>query len=237
MIRTSILSSLVLSLVLVAGCKKDPEGTTPPGDDQTADSGDKKPGKKPKADKGGDTGGDTGEAGGEEGDITQTVCPAETAEFPEVYFEETVLIRLPKNVTADNFVEMQPGVARISGEVESVSCVEGLPGAVINFMVLGSYAEDKGKTMTVWRDEALQGMQYANVTFSDEKVDEANRFYRATMDVPAGENSPEGRSLIQLAAANGNMYVLVMETHPNAWNAMKETFKASADSLKFLKPQ
>jgi hypothetical protein len=239
-IRTSILSSLVLSLVLVAGCKKDPEGTTPPSDDPTAsdDGGSKKPGKKNKGNKGGDESTDGGEAaGGDEMDPTKKVCEAETAEFPEVYFEETVLIRLPKGVSGDNFVEMAPGFARLSGEVESVSCVEGVPGAVISYMAMGAFPEDKSKTMTVWRDEILEGFQYVGVTFSEEKIDEGKRFYQVVMDVPAGDKPEPAKALLQIVAANDFMYAIVMETHPNAWNALKETFYGSAGKMSFLKGQ
>lgn len=238
MIRSSIFSSLLLSLVLVAGCDKNPPQTDPPGDgEQTADKdgGKKKPGKD--KDKGKDGGeGDSGDGGsGDENDPTKKVCPAETADFPEAYFEQTVLIRLPKGVTADNFVELQPGFARISAEVESVSCVPDTPGAVISFMALASFPEDASKDMIKWRDEVFEGFGYAGVTVSEEKHDAGKRYYQAVLDVPAGDKPEPAKALFQLVAANGFMYALVMETHPNAWNALKETFYTVAAKTSFLK--
>jgi len=238
-IRSSIFSSLLLSLVLVAGCDKNPPQTDPPGDDQTADAGGKgKGGKggKGKGNKGDDDPGDDG-GSADENDPTKKVCPAETADFPEPYFEQTVLIRLPKGVTGDNFVELQPGFARISAEVESVSCVADTPGAVISFMALASFPEDASKDMLKWRDEVFEGFGYVGVTVSEEKHDAGKRYYQAVLDVPAGDKPEPARALFQIVAANGMMYALVMETHPNAWNALKETFRTVADKMSFLKPK
>src|SRR5690606_11129364 len=79
-IRSFIISSLTLSLLLVSGCDKPPAGTTPPDDDsgQTADKGKKdKKDRKDKGDKG-DKGDDT--SGDDLEDPTKKVCPAETAD-------------------------------------------------------------------------------------------------------------------------------------------------------------
>lgn len=230
MTRSAIISSLLLSLVLVVGCKPNPEGTNPPGDGQTAET---KPGKRDKNKPTTDGPGDTGPGDAE--DPFKKECPAETAEFPEAYFDESVLIRLPKNVTADNFVELQPNFARISAEIDSVSCVADVPGATISFMALAAFPDDKSKDMLKWRDEVLEGFQYEGVSFSEEKHDAGKRFYRAVLDVPPGDKGEPARALLQLASANGFMYALVMETHPNAWNALKATFHAVADNTRFLK--
>lgn len=242
MIRSAFISTLVLSLCLVAGCDKDPKGTTPPdGDGSTAstDGGGKDKGKKDKGkkDKGKDGGGDSG--GGEEADPTQTVCPAEVSDYPAPYFGETVLLRLPKGVTEDNFVEMNPGFARISSEVESVSCVEGLPGAMISFMALASFVEEKDKSMTTYRDEMLKAFGYVGAQLSEEQVDEKGRTLMVVIDAPpdpANGKTEPARALMRLKAANGTMYAVAYETHPNAWNAMKNTFTESATRITFLAP-
>lgn len=237
MIRSSIFSSLILSLVLVAGCQKDPPGTNPPGEDgqtTSTDDGNKKPGKKPKDD--GDKPTDNEVAAADETDPTKKVCPAETADFPEAYFDMTVLIRLPKNVTLDNFVEMQPGLARLSGKVESVGCVPDMAGAMISNMVLASFPEDKSKDMIKWRDEVIEAFGYAGATISDEKHDAGKRFYQAVIELPAANGADPAKALLQVNAANDFMYAIVMEVHPDAWNAMKETFYAVAANMKFRKP-
>ena len=242
MIRSSIITSLILSIALITGCDSSPEGTTPPDDGgatSDADDGKTKKGKKGK--KGDDDAGDSGGDGGDAGDGTdpiKTVCPAETADYPAPYFMDTVLIRLPKGVSEDNFIEDNPSFARLTSDVDSVSCVEGVPGATISFMALFFYQDDTAKTVTQLRDESLESLGYAGVTFSEEKTDDKTRFYQGVIDVPPdGQNPEPARALVQLSSANGNMYVIVMETHPNAWNALKETFRASAGKLSFLKPQ
>jgi hypothetical protein len=234
-IRSSIFSSLLLSLVLVAGCQKDPPQTTPPGDGpQVADADD---GKKPRGKKGGDKTDPEGETpSADETDPTKKVCPAETADFPEPYFGQTVLLRLPKNVTGDNFVEMQPGLATLSGDVESVSCIPDSPGAMITHMALASFPEDAAKDMLVWRDELIEAFGYGGATISGEKHDAAKRYYQAVIELPAAEGAEPAKALFQAVAANGFMYAIVMETHPEAWNAMKETFYKVGEQMRFLKP-
>ncbi|WP_146662570.1 hypothetical protein [Enhygromyxa salina] len=237
MIRSAIITSLVLSLALATGCDKPPEGTSNPPDDgnATADTKgkDKKKGKN-KTDGesgGGDDGGDAQE------DPTKKVCPAETADYPAPFFGDTVLIRLPKNITEDNFIEQTPSFAAVtSREIESVSCIEGMPGGVINYMAMTFFEDDK-RDLTVLRDETLEAMGYAGSTFSEEKRDDAKRFYQVVLDVPPAEGSPEpARALFQINSANGMIYAIVMETHPAAWNALKETFYASAAKMSFLAP-
>lgn len=237
MIRTAITSALVLSLALVTGCDKPVEGTTPPDDDsgQTASADEGKKGKKGK--KGKDEG-DAGEGGGDEGeekDPTQTVCPAEVADYPAPYFSDTVLIRLPKNVTEDSFVEFTPIFARLSSPIESVSCVEGLPGAMISYMAMTYYEDDTAKDVMTLRDETLEVMGYKGYTASEEALDEKARKYKAVLDVPGDDQKPEpARALFQMVAAHGIMYAVVYETHPNAWNALKNTFEESATRMAFL---
>lgn len=242
MIRSSILSSfLVLSLALTVGCDKPPEGSSnPPEDGATADAG--KGGKEKKPKKGGGEGGGEGDGegdagGGDENDPTKKVCPAETADYPAPYFADTVLIRLPKNVTEDNFVEFTPTFARLSAPVESVGCVPDTPGAMITYMAMTFFQDDTSKSLDALRDETLEVMGYVGAKISDEKRDDKIRFYQAVLDVEGTAEKPEpGRALLQMNAANGLMYVIVFESHPEAWNALKETFYASAAKMSFLKP-
>lgn len=238
MIRSAIITSfLALSLALTVGCDKPPEGSSnPPEDGATADAG---KGKKPKKGGGEDGGGDGGGGGGgDENDPTKKVCPAETADYPAPYFADTVLIRLPKNVTEDSFVEFTPTFARISAPVESVSCVPDTPGAMISYMAMTFFQDDTSKDLITLRDETLSVMGYTAPKISDEKRDDKIRFYQAVLDVEGTAEKPEpGRALLQMSAANGLMYVIVFESHPDAWNALKETFYASASKMSFLKPQ
>jgi hypothetical protein len=235
-IRSATITSLVLSLALMSGCDKPPDGTSTPPEDGTStdtkgkDKKDKKKGE-------GDTGG--GEDGGavDENDYTKKVCPAETADYPAPYFADTVLIRLPKNVTEENFVEFTPTFARLSSPVESISCIEGAPMAVISYMAMTFFEDDTAKDLGTLRDETVEVMGYVGAKYSSEKRDDAKRFYQAIIDVEGTAEKPEpGRALLQMSAANGLMYVIVYEGHPDAWNALKETFYASAAKISFLKP-
>ncbi|PRP96725.1 hypothetical protein [Enhygromyxa salina] len=235
MIRSAIITSLVLSLALATGCDKTPPGTDPPDDGSaTADTKgkDKKKGKGKAED---NSGGDEG--GGNEEDPTKKVCPAETADYPAPYFGDTVLIRLPKNVTEDNFVEQTPSFASLtSKEIESVSCIEGMPGGVISYMAMTFFADDK-RDIAVIRDETLEAMGYTGHTLSEEKRDDGTRYYQAVLDVPPSADNPEpARALFQMNSANGMMYAIVIETHPAAWNALKETFYATTSKMSFLAP-
>jgi hypothetical protein len=235
-IRSAIITSfLALSLTLTAGCDKPPEGSSnPPEDGATADA-DK--GKTKKTKKGDDKTDGTKDGGGDENDPTKKVCPAETADYPAPYFADTVLIRLPKNVTEENFVEFTPTFARISAPIESVGCVEGFPG-MISYMAMTFFEDDTSKDLGTLRDETLEVMGYVGAKLSDEKRDDKLRFYQAVLDVEGTAEKPEpGRALLQMNSANGLMYVIVFESHPDAWNALKETFYASASKMSFLKPQ
>ena len=238
MIRSAIITPfLVLSLALTAGCDKPPDGTSnPPDDGQTADDGKGKKPKKGGGEGGGDGGGEGG--GGDENDPTKKVCPAETADYPAPYFADSVLIRLPKNVTEDNFVEFTPTFARISAPVESVSCVPDTPGAMISYMAMTYFQDDTTKDLMAMRDETVEVMGYVGAKFSEEKKDDAKRFYQAVLDVEGTAEKPEpGRALLQMSAAHGMMYVIVFESHPEAWNALKETFYASAAKMFFPKQE
>lgn len=237
MIRSAIITSLVFSLALATGCDKPPEGTNPPDDGgQTADKGKGKDKKKGKGKTEGDGGGSDG-GGDDLEDPTKKVCPAETSDYPAPFFGDTVLIRLPKNVTEENFVEYTPTFARLSAEVESVGCVEDYPGAMISYMAMTFYADDTARDLNSLRDETLEVMGYTGHTLTEEKRDDAKRFYQAVLEVPPSDGKPDpARALFQMTAANGMMYAIVYETHPAAWNALKETFYASAAKMSFLAP-
>lgn len=235
MIRSAIITSLVLSLAFATGCDKPPEGTNPPDDGGQTASTKGKDKKKGKGKTDGDADGGGSDAGNQE-DPTQKVCPAETADYPAPYFGETVLIRLPKNVTEDNFIEYTPSFARLSAEVESVGCVADFPGAMISYMAMTFYEDDVKRDMDSLRDETLEVMGYTGHKLTEEKRDDAKRFYQAVLEVPPSADKPDpARALFQMSAANGMMYAIVFETHPDAWNALKETFYASA-KMSFLAP-
>jgi hypothetical protein len=104
-------------------------------------------------------------------------------------------------------------------------------------MAMTYFQDDTAKDLAVLRDETIEVMGYVGATLSNEKRDDKLRFYQAVLDAPGTAEKPEpGRALFQMTAAHGMMYVIVFESHPDAWNALKETFYASAAKMSFPKP-
>jgi hypothetical protein len=239
--RTLILASLALGLTSSFACKpKPPEGTTPP-DDATADADTGKKGRKGKKGKKGDDGGGDDGGAAESEDPTQKVCPAENGDVPTTVFLESTLVKLPKGVEA--MVEQTPFFATMNpSQVESVSCVEGLPGAMISFGAMGYFEDDQKKDIKQSAAETIKSIygDTLDVKMSEESSGGGGdrRSFQAVMDIPPdpqnGKPDP-ARGLIALKSAYGRMYWMIWETHPNAWNALKESFKkAAGDDWLFL---
>jgi len=222
--------SMVLSLGLAIGCAPDkPKGTEPPTgtgsqDGQASNSS--------AAGSDGSSGG--GDAAPSADDPTQKVCDAENSDAPFAFFDDKILIRLPKGVSDENLIEMQPGVARLSSKVDSVSCVEGLPGATINIVNLLRFEDDGSKPLEEWRKEVIfKTFAFPEgTTFEGDKVE--GRKMTSEVLVPAGEGAAQGKGLLLLKSGHGFMNVLYMETHPNAWNALKNTFYATTAKMSLL---
>jgi hypothetical protein len=234
------LACLALGLSSSFACKpKPPEGTTPPEDATAAaaDDGGKK-GKKGKKGNKGDAG-DKG--GGEEEDPVKKVCPAENGDVSTPVFAESALVKLPKGVAA--MVEQNPFFATMNPpQVESVSCVKDVPGAMITFGAMGYFEDDKKKDIKLTADEAINTIYGGLAVTKSEETSGGGgdrRSYTVVIDVPPdpqnGKPDP-AKALVTLKSAYGRMYWMIWETHPNAWNALKNTFKFSSDDLLFLDP-
>lgn len=250
--RTLISSSLViaLSVALGAGCKPEPPGgTTPPdGGNAAGDGGGSEAG----GDGGGEAGGDGGggEAGGDGGAAAggddllakaiATECPAEVnQEAPTSVFGDAVLIRLPKGVAS--FVEETPSFAYMNPKpAPSVTCVEGVPEATITNGLMGYFQDDKKKDMETFAKETIEATGYtqAGATVKDAKSGGSGdrRTYSATLEVPEADGMPPATAYFHMKSAHGRMHYVVWETHPDAWNALKATFKESADKMLLLNP-
>ena len=53
---------------------------------------------------------------------------------------------------------------------------------------------------------------------------------------PASGKTEPARAFFVLKSGHGNMYAIVYETHPNAWNALQMTFRESAKKMSLLAP-
>jgi len=246
--RTLISSSLVfaLSVALGAGCKPEPPGgTTPPDSGNAAGTGggDSGGGDGGGGD-GGNGGGDGGNGGGDVSDddlmakAIATECPAEVdEEAPTSVFNDAVLIRLPKGV--GSFVEETPFFAYMNpSNAPSVSCVEGVQEATITDGRMGYFEDDKKKDIKESAREVMEQLGYQDATVLEEKGGGSGdrRTYSMSLEAPEAEGAPAAKAYLHLKSAHGRMHYILWAAHPNAWNALKATFKKSADGMLLLDP-
>jgi hypothetical protein len=181
--------------------------------------------------------------------LITTVCPAELG--PAVSLLSGTQMRLPDGMSPDETVELAPGFVRLSAPVESVGCIDGMPGGMINYFALTVVDDDPRKPMPVLRDELLSSFGYVGPSVSDEVIDEVARSYEVVLDIPAppaGEENPledpsasgtlaePARAFLRIIAKEGRLYVVIYEVHPAAWNALQASLRASASSISFLTP-
>ncbi len=165
-------------------------------------------------------------------DTPAKVCPGQTADYPTPYFDDTLLIRLPKGVSDENFVEVAPQLVKLSGEVESVSCTQGLPGGVILSMELIARPDAPDEPLVALRDPIFEALALSGYRIAEETIDPEDRLYQAVLDGRQGdpEETPT-RVFVQLKAAYGTLYAITFEARPEAWSALEETFRRSASTL------
>jgi hypothetical protein len=184
----------------------------------------------------------------EYGDPLTTECPAELGE--PVSLLSGTQIRLPDGLTPEMMLELPPGRVRLSYAAESVGCIVEMPGGMINFFVMTVVPDDPSKSMLMLRDELLASFGYNAPAFAEEVHDEAARSYEVVIDqwpAPAAENPLQdrpanagdgepGRALLRLIASEGQIYAVIYGAHPDAWNALQASLRASAASLTFSAP-
>jgi hypothetical protein len=236
LLRTLAVPFLALGLT-AAGCgKKTPDGTNPPG--ETGGGGDTAGGGGGDAGGGGDTagggggdaggGGDTaaggGDTGGEPAQDPNKVCDAEVGGTPTALFANNVVVRLPKGM---ELIEENPFFARISTKDTVSTC-----DAIINFSAVGYFQADPARDPKKTRDETLaaRGLPAGDATWSEETV--KGRDYTGAYELPADDKgNPPIKGWMVLKEKNGFTFWYLLETHPNAWNALKKTFQESGKKL------
>jgi hypothetical protein len=184
----------------------------------------------------------------EYGDPLTTECPAELGE--PVSLLNGTQIRLPDGITPEMMTELAPGGVRLSFAAESVGCIVDTPGGMINFFVMTVVPDDPSKSMLVLRDELLASFGYNAPTFFEEVNDEAGRSYEVVIEQypapavehalqdrpPSAGNDEPGRAFLRLIANEGQIYAVIYGAHPNAWNALQASLRASAASISFSSP-
>jgi hypothetical protein len=164
-------------------------------------------------------------------DPTTTVCPAKVGEPVSMF--DSLEIRLPEGITPETLVENTSFV--VARQVESVGCIDSLPGATISYFAVFFFAHDPSKSMPVVRDEVLAALGYSDPSFSFEVNDEIERSYEVVIDAPAPDFGP-ARAYLRLVANGDVIYAVIYEAHPAAWNALEASLRASAASLSFSPP-
>lgn len=235
--RTFICTSL-FALALATGCKPGtPDGTNPPDSSSGGGEGGGEEGGNATSEEGG--GGEEGggeEGGGEEKDLTQTQCDAEVAEVPYPLYGDSILIRPPKGV--EGFVENSPFDAYMNpSQPESVSCVEGLPGAIISRGQLFIFEDNKKTALKDSLPEYLEKLGYAAGTQFDLKEEGSgdSRYLHVGIEMAPDDQNPEpAKAWVVMRTGQNRMVVLVYETHANAFNALRKTFEESGRSVLIL---
>jgi hypothetical protein len=169
-------------------------------------------------------------------DPTTTICPAEIGE--PVSLLNGTQIRLPEGVTPEALEEINPDFVQLPKGVESVSCIDEVPGGVIQYFAMTSLPDDPNKSMPMFLDEFLARYGYGTLPRSAEVDDENGRRYEVVIDLTGepGRSEPYGRVYLRLVANGGRVYALMYEAHPSAWSALEASMRASAASLSFVSP-
>ncbi|MEZ4453561.1 MAG: hypothetical protein R3B09_29155 [Nannocystaceae bacterium] len=221
-----------LAMALSMGCgDKKPGGTTPPGetgggseaggsDGGSSDGGGSDGG----SSDGGSDGGSSDGGGGE--DVSQKVCDAEVSDTPTALFADKLILRLPKGV---ELVEKTPFLMYANKAISTCD-------AEVT-MFIGYFQYDpKGKIKEV-RDQTIGqfGFPANEITgWTDETESGAN--YTGTFEIGQGpKGEPPTKGLVVFKEAEGIHYYALYTAHPNAWNAIKNTFAESAKRIRILK--
>ena len=103
---------------------------------------------------------------------------------------------------------------------------------MVSRAAMGYFQDDKGKKITQLRDETMipLGFEGAPVTWSDENYN--GRSFSGAYEVPQDDQgNPPVKGWFVFKESEGTLFWMIMETHPNAFPAIKKSFKAAGTSL------
>jgi hypothetical protein len=164
-------------------------------------------------------------------DPTNVECPPTLGDERVGYFAG-VSLYLPVGLDEQNFVEYKSGFVRNVNPVESVTCSEDLPGAIITYAAMVVLAADPSATTHSMRDELLKSFGYADMDFCS-PVTDTPHVLEEVFSVPGTADKPEpATALFRLVVEKDVAVALVYEVHPNAWIVLHETLFASSRTLR-----
>jgi hypothetical protein len=166
-------------------------------------------------------------------------CPARIADEPVPYFGGEVLLRLPADMSALDFVEFTPGVLVLStGPIESSHCREGMPDAVIRFAALVELRERPlpDRPLASIRDQTLRALGYPDESTIVEQDPEATLWvFEVAVDRSVGRSEP-AKILITTRVTYDGTFLLVFEVSADDWPVLVDSLVASARDLTVLSP-
>ncbi len=231
----TILSCLSLSLALAAGgCGKNkPDGTTPPEEGAAAAETGGTAKKKRGARKGGEKGGDEGGEAAPE----KKVCKAEISDTPAPLFmnpetgEPQAFVRVPKGMTKDDLVEQNPFFYMTMSQEGFVSTCD----AIVSYMAAGMIDDDPKKDFQQLVQDFLGQLGYQVDKVIDPKVE--GRRLEGAVEAKSQQGPAKLWVLFDNKYNAGKVFFIVLEAHPNAFDAIQPTFKAVTDSLIVVPPE
>lgn len=225
LVRNLLGSALTCALALsvAPGCKPTkPDGTTPP-DGSSSKAGKKKRG-------GGGDAGDpiaAGDDGGAADDGGAPKCEAKVADAPTPLFNEKVLIRPPVNV---ELVEENPTYATTYASSGFVSACD----ATVDRMHIFVFESDDKKGLDKYLDEFIDvylvKSGFKDGSRQDNFLSTATDMHTA-VEYPSAGGQPPAMLYVATARRFSNVFMIVYQTRPDEFSALKPSFKASAESL------
>lgn len=240
MMRSTLISSLMLAVLCTSGCNtKKPKGTQHPDDpsaaakDQAAAQGGKS-GDASATEPGAATPGDAAAPAEPAEDPSKKVCDAKVSDKPTALFMETMLIRLPFGLAEEALIEQTPFLL-LARPFTSVGCIEGMPGADINVTAMGYFQDNEKRPV---KDIALELLTAQGYTGTPKIADEVakGRNIEFSAEFAADEKHPNPSKVwVAMKTKFGRNYYVLFDVHPNAWNAVRKTLKESTDRMFLLK--
>jgi hypothetical protein len=159
--------------------------------------------------------------------ITAGECPGEVGDFPEPYFRDRVLIRLPKPLTADDVVETAPNFAQLTAPMLLSTCKPEWPHALLEHMTFTLLDPDPGGPIEVLRDDVLRA-NGLDGTLVEAEIDAAEREAEWVFE------TTNSKRLVVLGTAGNKAGVLTFDVAATDWPLVVNSLRESAKRVSFL---